>query len=122
MKEPPVIRFVTKQLDTGLSKMPDNVTERLKAARHVAIQKRKVVSEARFAGLAGWLHFDLLTQRTLAKTAMALLIAGGFSIWHADRYISQTAEIDSELLSDDLPIDALTDKGFDAWLNSSEGH
>ena len=30
--------------------------------------------------------------------------------------MAEFADIDSQLLADDLPIDAYLDKGFDAWL------
>jgi hypothetical protein len=42
-----------------------------------------------------------------------------YSFWQADQQISELEAIDSALLADDLPIGALTDKGFDAWLKSS---
>jgi hypothetical protein len=52
--------------------------------------------------------------------ALALLIGvTAYTVWNADQQITELEAIDSALLADDLPIGALTDKGFDAWLKSS---
>lgn len=122
MKEPPVIPFVVKHLDLAVTELTAEQKERLKASRGLALSRRKVIAATQLAGIPAWLHFDLLTQRALARTALAMMIAAGLSFWHADRYISQTAELDSAILADDLPIDVLTDKGFDQWLQSSGEH
>ncbi|MEF8710636.1 MAG: DUF3619 family protein [Candidatus Accumulibacter propinquus] len=42
-----------------------------------------------------------------------------YTYWYADQSITELEIIDSALLSDDLPIAAFTDRGFDAWLKSS---
>lgn len=119
MSEPPVVRFVTKHLDQGLASITPEQRERLKTARGVALAHRKVGAGARLAGLAGMFHLDLLTQRALARTAAAVVIAMVMSLWHAERYVLETAEIDSAILAEDMPMEVFTDKGFDQWLKSS---
>jgi hypothetical protein len=119
---PNIVAFVIRHLDRSASQLPAARAERLKAARNLALEHRKVRSSARLAGFPGAFHFDLLTQRALARTAVAMMIAAGLSFWHADRYITRTAELDTAILTDDMPIDVLTDKGFDQWLQSSGEH
>ena len=43
----------------------------------------------------------------------------GWQQWHAYRQILTYEELDAQILSSDLPIDAYLDRGFDAWLKTS---
>jgi len=54
----------------------------------------------------------------LATLALAACVVSS-AFWLSDMHISEQGEIDSELLSDELPIGAFTDKGFAAWLDPS---
>ena len=49
---------------------------------------------------------------------VALLVGAGSAIysWQQNQLAAQLEEIDSLLLSDDLPIDAYLDRGFQNWL------
>ena len=49
---------------------------------------------------------------------MILLIAAGATIytWQQDQRAAELVDIDSQLLTDDLPIDAYLDRGFQNWL------
>ena len=119
MNPPNIVAFIIRHLDRSATELSSDKAERLKAARQLALEHRKVRAQTRLAGVPGSFHFDLLTQRALARAVIAMVIAAGLSFWHADRYISQTADLDSAILTDDLPIDVLTDKGFDQWLQAS---
>ena len=122
MNSPRIVAFIVRHLDRSAADIPFSSRERLKSARSIALEHRKVASAARFAGLPGEFHLDVFAQRALVHAAIALALATSFSFWHANRYISQTAEMDTAILADDLPIDVLTDKGFDQWLQSSGEH
>ena len=51
------------------------------------------------------------------QSALALFIGVIFSVyWVADQRATELGAIDSALLTDELPISAFTDQGFDAWL------
>ena len=52
---------------------------------------------------------------------MALIAAAGFGWqqWQAYQAINEAEEIDAQLLSSDLPIDAYLDRGFQAWLKTA---
>jgi hypothetical protein len=46
---------------------------------------------------------------------LALGVAG-VSYWSSMERAAEIEDVDSALLSDDLPINAYLDRGFDAWL------
>lgn len=105
--------------DTGIS---PRVAERMRTARERALEARKpelqtqpalaVVGYAlgRLGGLGG------LSLRVLLP--MAVVMAGLFGIytWQQEQRAADVEEIDTRLLTDDLPLDAYLDKGFEAWL------
>jgi hypothetical protein len=100
------------------------IAERLRAARERAILARKPQQEPALAwarsggagvmgGLGGVGGFSL---RVLLPSV--LLVAGLVSIynWQQDQRAADLVELDAQLLTDDLPIDAYLDRGFEAWL------
>ena len=50
---------------------------------------------------------------------LAILVVGlvSINVWQQKQRTAEYVEIDTQLLSDDLPIDAYLDKDFEAWLN-----
>lgn len=122
MSEEKIARFVTKQLDAGLGMISRDQRENLRRARQAALAKHIHKGEIKFAGLAGIFHLDLLARRALLRLAALVLLSAGISYWHARDYIVELEEVDSAILTDEMPIDVITDKGFDAWLSSSAEH
>jgi len=48
---------------------------------------------------------------------LALVVATfGIYRWQESQRLAEVVEIDSQLLTDDLPIDAYLDRGFQNWL------
>ena len=47
---------------------------------------------------------------------MLVAAAAGVYTWQQNQRIAELEEIDSQLLTDDLPIDAYLDRGFQNWL------
>jgi hypothetical protein len=47
-----------------------------------------------------------------------MLVASGVAIysWEQSQRAAELEEIDAQLLTDDLPIDAYLDRGFQSWL------
>lgn len=97
------------------------IAERLRAARECALAAKRPERAPAF----GWAHvessgalggFGGFTLRVLLPTL--LLVAGLFSIysWQQDQRAADIVELDAQLLTDDLPIDAYLDRGFEAWL------
>jgi hypothetical protein len=97
------------------------VERRLQAARELALSRQRperVPALAwadnvlgRFGG--GWTALTLYAVLSLAVLAGG---AAGIYSWQQTQRIAELEEIDSQLLTDDLPIDAYLDRGFQNWL------
>ena len=77
-----------------------------------AARKRSARSPA---GLRGW-SWGGLSARVLLPALVLVLAAVGISRWQDNQVLAEVVEIDSQLLTDDLPIDAYLDRGFPNWL------
>ena len=53
-------------------------------------------------------------HRNIVRTVAAL--AFGFQQWRAYQQANELADLDVQILSSDLPIDAYLDRGFQTWL------
>lgn len=121
MNETQFARSVALTLDAGLRQLDSSTSARLSAARHQALarQKRVTVRVGRFAGLAGVFHDSRAHLAPwLAAVVLLLVLATGF-YWQAQSSLSDLEDVDSALLSADLPVNAYLDKGFDAWPHGS---
>lgn len=116
---------VRQALNEGLradAGVPPRVAGRLRAARERALEARKPELEAqpalevagnalgRLGGLGG------LSLRVLLPVAVVLAGLFGIYTWQQEQRAADVEEIDTRLLTDDLPLDAYLDKGFEAWL------
>lgn len=96
--------------------------DRLRAAREQALarQRPEPVPALRWAdnvlgSFDGWRG---LSTRVLLPLAVLVLAVSGIYTWQDKRRVAELVEIDSQLLTDDLPIDAYLDRGFQNWLKS----
>ena len=118
-------RGVAARLSAGNAELSHEVGERLRAARVQAVARRKsvpqfgsapvTVANGRTAALgAGW------WTRIASVLPLVALIAGlmAVSAVQDDRRASELAEVDSALLTDDLPPAAYTDPGFAQFLKT----
>jgi len=115
-------RIVARTLSANLEQMPYEVQERLRAARMRAVAARRVgpilvaQTEVQYLGngtlsLGGpWKGWTPLAS----MFPIALLLVGLFTINMVldDYRANEVAEVDSALLTDDLPPHAYTDPGF----------
>ncbi|MES2786807.1 MAG: DUF3619 family protein [Pseudomonadota bacterium] len=127
-------RQVAARLAAGAADLPYDLTERLRAARTQALARRKLVPEIRFApavsvcGNAAALklgdgdqHQSLWNR--IASALPLIALAAGLILIHSienDRRASEVAEVDTALLSDDLPPAAYADPGFIQFLKTVE--
>jgi len=128
-------KAVALRLSEGAESLPHDIAERLKAARAQAVAQRKIVSvqlvaaqSAVFSGGeaamqfgesdGGWLN------RVVSLLPLIALVAGLISIavLQDDDRTRELAEVDAELLTDDLPPAAFTDPGFAQYLRASQSH
>ncbi|WP_295006704.1 DUF3619 family protein [uncultured Dechloromonas sp.] len=111
---------VRQALNHGLKDIPPAASRRLEAARHLALSRQKqAVPQMALAGFGGssfrlGSHVPYLKQ-ILAIAALLLGMWISF-YWHSVQYVSALEEVDSALLTDDLPPDAFLDNDFFEWL------
>jgi hypothetical protein len=126
------IKFANKirqALNEG-SRVDVRIAERLRASREQALAARKPEREPALAWVRGTAAGGAGTVNTFGAFGglggfslrvvlpTLLLIAGLVSIysWQQDQRAADAEELDAQLLTDDLPIDAYLDRGFEAWL------
>jgi hypothetical protein len=120
---------VRHALNEKAEQLPASTSERLAAARKAALARKKPdapapLARSAFAGLANRLlgaPGKTLGRLSLAIPALAL-IAGLATIYQAqqDQRVTELAELDAALLSDELPLSAYLDHGFNAYLSQAD--
>lgn len=120
---------LNEQLDT----LPASTTDRLAAARAAALARKKadaplrvkqaeLVAATAGGGFFASQQFPWLTRLGVIIPLLMLVIGMG-GIYHHEqqRRIAEIAELDAAVLSDELPLSAYLDHGFNAYLaNQSE--
>ena len=116
---------LVQYLDYGVDHLEPGVRERLAAARRTALSHYRA-KPAMELGLA-WAgqaavrltEHRLYGARLLIAAAALLVAMAGVVYWQSTGPSNGIAEIDLNLLTDELPINAYLDKGFDSWLKRS---
>ncbi len=130
MKEDRYGYRVRQVLNHGLKDIPPAASRRLEAARHLALAKQKQAAPQLVFATAENLSldsFDAGGRMSILKQGLAilaLLLGMWLSFyWHSVQYVTELEEVDSALLSDDIPPEAFMDDDFIEWLkdDSSEG-
>lgn len=125
---------IRQALNQQLNDIPPTALRRMEAARHHALSRQKQsipVAMLASTGHTGSMHGlnEHASQHRLRERLRHLLAIGalllGMAIaayWQANDYIEEIVDVDSALLTDDLPPEAFIDKGFSTWLldDSSE--
>lgn len=127
---------VRHALNENLDALPASTTERLAAARALALSRKK--ADAAPAALAApakrdwrrsWFDVDTLFsgaglgRLAVAVPMLALVIGlGGVYQYQQQQQIAELAELDAAVLADELPLTAYLDQGFNAYLESQQRH
>lgn len=115
-------------LNENLDALPASTTERLAAARALALSRKKADAPAAPAK-AGRRLFDLgfhlsgvgLGRLGVAIPLLALVFGlGGLYQYEQQQRIAELAELDAAVLADELPLTAYLDHGFNAYLESQQ--
>ncbi|MCC7484495.1 MAG: DUF3619 family protein [Burkholderiales bacterium] len=113
-----VLRDAADGLDAG-------TRARLASARRLALARMRERREpvwgfARVLGVvsSGGVRIDH-GPRYLVATAVLVLALIGTVYWHSRGSNGDLSDIDVSLLTDELPINAYLDNGFDSWLKRS---
>ncbi|WP_332815564.1 DUF3619 family protein [Ramlibacter sp.] len=123
-------RRVAARLDAAAAELPRDISERLRAAREQAVSRRKTpaMQPARPATPAGNSQAALRGpdrfspwQRIALALPIVTLVAGLVTIHvvQDERRATEVAEVDADLLTDDLPPAAYADPGFVQFLKTS---
>lgn len=118
-------RRIVQHLDFGADHVGPQTRDRLLEARKVALSRYQ--ERVQPAGRLAWAggpqprgeHHFLAPRYVIAAAALIAAVIG-LAYWqNGSSPASELAEIDAGLLTDELPINAYLDKGFDSWLKRS---
>jgi len=128
------VRALRRALDESAAQLPASHTDRLAAARRAALARKK--AEPQFvrvaspslaaAGVPGGPGATPDAPRRRSRLSrfalawpLAALVAGLFAIAYVEdqQRTAELADIDAAMLSDDLPLTAYLDHGFNAYLS-----
>src|SRR5262245_22750865 len=118
-------RKVVGALDRSVERLDLAARERLAAARRLALSRHREQTEPVWS--FAWAMnaasprnaYRQYGARYLLVAAAFVLAISGFAYWQTTTPVTDFAEIDVNLLTDDLPINAYLDSGFDSWLKRS---
>jgi hypothetical protein len=123
--EQELARKLVQHLNYGVDRLAPGVRERLLTARKAALAKyREQPAEVHGLAWAGQAAARITEHRfydtrSLVAIATLVLALAGVAYWQATASNMETADIDTSLLTDELPVNAYLDKGFDSWLKRS---
>ena len=110
-------------LNDNLDNLPASTTDRLAAARAAALARKKAdapvrAKQQRAAFDLGELFSMQWVTRAAVVAPLLLMAAGmvGVYQYEHEQRAAELAELDAAVLSDDLPLTAYTDHGFNAYL------
>jgi hypothetical protein len=118
---------VRRALNEQLDHLPEATTSRLAAARAAAMARKKAdAPQAKQATRGGFNFGALFSGVGLGRLAVAVplfaLVAGLAGVYQHEQkqHIADLAELDAAVLSDELPLTAYLDDGFNAYLASQK--
>ena len=115
-------------LNENLDALPASTTDRLAAARALALSRKKPEA-ARQGQPAKRPLFDFkalfsgpaLARIAVAAPMLALVIGmGGVYQYEQQQRLAAMAEVDAAVLADELPLTAYLDQGFNAYVESQQ--
>jgi len=119
-------------LNENLDALPASTTERLAAARALALSRKKPDAPAsalssRKDWRRSWFDVDALFsgagigRLAVAVPLLALVVGlGGVYQYEQQQQIAELAELDAAVLADELPLTAYLDHGFNAYVESQQ--
>jgi hypothetical protein len=122
---------VRHALNEKLDDLPASTTDRLAQARKMALARKKAdapmqvrVGKTELANAGnggGFFSFSWMTRMSVALPLL-VLVGGLAGIYHyeQEQRVADLAELDAAVLSDELPLSAYLDHGFNAYLTQSE--
>jgi len=122
MNEHQFANKIRQALNQG-ARLDAGTAERLRAARERALAARRQEREPALAWAGGMLArlggIGGVSLRVLLPVLLVALGVAAIYSWQQNQRLAEVEEIDAQLLTDDLPIDAYLDRGFEAWLKKT---
>ena len=123
MNELQFARRIRHVLDQS-TQLDRTTADRLRAAREAALSRQRpepapvlAWADNLLGNGEGWSGMGWqLGARVLLPAAVLIVAVAGIYNWQEKQRLAEIVEIDSQLLTDDLPIDAYLDRGFENWL------
>ncbi len=110
-------------LNEHADNLPPSTADRLASARNMAISRKKphaasTVAQRQLAGgLGAFFSFSFLGRMAVVVPLLALVVGlAGIYQYEEEQRIAELAELDAAVLSDELPLTAYLDNGFNAYL------
>lgn len=126
-------KAIAARLSEGAEGLPHDISERLKVARTQAVSKRSIASlqvtnAILSSGRGSVLEFgpqeDGFWNHLVTFLPLLALVVGlvSIAVLQDDLRASEIAEVDSELLTDELPPSAYLDSGFAQYLRVNQSN
>lgn len=134
-------RAISTRLTEGLPELPHDVTERLRAARMRAVANRQVAVVQLAKNVSSALASNVVTSggaaalqggadesnhswwQRLASVLPLIALAAGLvliAVHEDEMHVRELAEVDAELLTDELPPAAYVDPGFAQFMRKQQ--
>ena len=129
--EQDLAKKITAHLDRGAADLRAGTVYRLQQARAAALARldpslAPAYAPALAAAGAGRAGRSLLRAsspvRWLGVALIVAALAFGWQQWRALQQVQDLQDIDAQILSSDLPLDAYLDRGFVNWLKTDSDH
>ena len=121
MNEPQFASRIRQLLNQG-THVNAATAQKLRAARELALSRQRpeptpllAWADSAFGNGWGWAG---VSARVLLPALALVVAAFGIYRWQENQRLAEVVEIDTQLLTDDLPIDAYLDRGFQNWLKT----
>ena len=108
-------------LNQGLDEVRPSTAARLQAARAQALARQRpepapalALADNVIGTFGGW---GSVALRVVVPVALLVGGLAGLYSWEQNQRIAEVEDIDAQLLTDDLPVEAYLDRGFQNWLN-----
>ncbi len=122
---------IRKALDESADRLPYKVTHRLGAASELALSRMQSMPVG-FAALAPTMAGNVTSSSmngagaiwryTATLLPLLIVVVGMFAMqaWDVSAKAEELAEVDAEMLADEVPIDTYADRGFGVFLKNTK--
>jgi len=118
MTEQDLAERIARKLDEGLDELPAGVLYRLRLARDAALSQGQGMNSIGPSGRGSGRKLARPLRPQILVPVLGLVLSLAVVLYWHEHNASPTdlAELDAQVLSDELPVTAYLDQGFEAWL------